>query len=102
MSKIKPHAFTEFIKRYGEDALLDCLERNEKAGIVYHRDGINGDYDNFGNVETLNAVASGDLQTLRRLISGGANVNVMWTKAALQPLWRRRGFFWQPDPSSMA
>ena len=42
-----------FIKRYGEMALLDCLERNEKLGIVYHREGINGDYDEFDNVEEL-------------------------------------------------
>ena len=35
------------------DLLLDCLERNEKKGVVYHRDGINGDYDDFDNVEEL-------------------------------------------------
>ena len=33
--------------------LLDCLERNEKNGIVYHRNGINGDYDDFDDVEQL-------------------------------------------------
>ncbi|MCM1114267.1 MAG: DUF3795 domain-containing protein [Clostridium sp.] len=53
LSKIKPYAFTEFVKRYGKDALLDCLERNEQQGIVYHRDGINGDYDDFNDVEKL-------------------------------------------------
>lgn len=53
LSKIKPYGFTLFIKRYGEMALLDCLERNEKLGIVYHREGINGDYDEFDNVEEL-------------------------------------------------
>lgn len=53
LSKIKPYAFTEFVKRYGEDMLLDCLERNEKTGIVYHREGINGDYDDFDDVEDL-------------------------------------------------
>ena len=53
LSKIKPYAFTVFAKRYGENKLLDCLERNEKNGIVYHRDGINGDYDAFTNVEEL-------------------------------------------------
>lgn len=53
LSKIKPYAFTEFIKRYGEEQLLDCLERNELNGIIYHRDGINGDYDNFDDVEKL-------------------------------------------------
>ena len=53
LSKIKPYAFTEFAKRYGEDTLLDCLERNEKMGVVYHREGINGDYDAFDDVEAL-------------------------------------------------
>ncbi len=51
--KIKPFGFIEFIKRYGKERLLDCLERNEKNGVVYHRDGINGDYDDFSNVEQL-------------------------------------------------
>lgn len=53
LGKIKPYAFTEFVRRYGEDCLLDCLERNENRGIVYHREGINGDYDDFDDVETL-------------------------------------------------
>ena len=47
------YGFTLFIKRYGEKELLDCLERNEKAGIVYHREGIYGDYDDFHDVEEL-------------------------------------------------
>lgn len=51
--KIKPLAFTEYIRRYGKDALLDRLEINEKNGIVYHREGIIGDYDDFDNVEEL-------------------------------------------------
>lgn len=53
LSKIKPYAFTLFLKRYGEDELLDCLERNEKNGIVYHREGIVGDYDDFDDAEKL-------------------------------------------------
>ncbi len=53
LHKIKPYAFTQFVKRYGEEALLDCLEENEKNGIVYHREGINGDYDDFEDVEEL-------------------------------------------------
>lgn len=32
---------------------MDCLERNEKDGIVYHREGIIGDYDDFDDVEKL-------------------------------------------------
>ena len=53
LSKIKAYGFTQFVKRYGEAELLDCLERNEKAGVVYHREGINGDYDAFDDVEAL-------------------------------------------------
>lgn len=47
LSKIKPYGFSLFIKRYGEDKLLACLVENEKRGIVYHREGTNGDYDNL-------------------------------------------------------
>lgn len=53
LSKIKPYGFTLFAKRYGKKMLLDCLERNEKNGIVYHREGIVGDYDEFDDVEKL-------------------------------------------------
>ena len=51
--KIKPRAFNEFIKRYSKQELLNRLEINEKNGIVYHRDGIIGDYDDFDDIETL-------------------------------------------------
>ena len=50
---MKPYAFTLFIKRYGEEKLLDCLAQNEKKGIVYHRKGFEGDYDDFDNIEDL-------------------------------------------------
>lgn len=53
LAKIKPYGFKLFIQRYGKDALLDCLERNEAGGIVYHREGITGDYDEFDDVEEL-------------------------------------------------
>ena len=53
MQKIKPYGFTLFIKRYGVEELLDCLERNEKNGVVYHREGVLGDYDDFEDVEEL-------------------------------------------------
>lgn len=46
LAKIKISTFSKFINRYGEEKLLDNLERNEKSGIVYHYDGeIIGDYD---------------------------------------------------------
>ena len=38
---------------YGEKELLDCLERKEQAGVVYHRNGFIGDYDEFDNVDEL-------------------------------------------------
>lgn len=53
LAKIKPYGFNLFIRRYGEEALLDCLEANEKAGVVYHREGVSGDYDGFDDVEKL-------------------------------------------------
>ena len=51
--KIKPRAFAEFARRYGVTEFLDCLERNERAGIIYHREGIMGDYDDFNDLEEL-------------------------------------------------
>ena len=53
LAKIKPYGFTVFVKRYGVEALLNHLEENERNGIVYHRSGIVGDYDDFDNVEAL-------------------------------------------------
>lgn len=53
LSKAKPYGFTLFARRYGEAELLDCLGRNESRGIVYHRDGIHGDYDDFEDTEDL-------------------------------------------------
>ena len=53
LGKIKPYAFTQFIKRYDVDSLLDCLEKNEARGILYHREGIVGDYDDFEDVDAL-------------------------------------------------
>ena len=53
LSKIKPYGFTEFVKRYGVETLLDRLAVNEENGVVYHRDGVMGDYDEFEDVEAL-------------------------------------------------
>lgn len=50
---IKPYGFGVFIRRYGKEELLDCLERNERSGVVYHRSGLHGDYDDFEDVEAL-------------------------------------------------
>lgn len=40
-------------RRYGMEDLPDRLEINKKAGIIYHREGIKGDYDEFDDVEEL-------------------------------------------------
>ena len=53
LAKNKAYGFTLFAKRYGMEELLDCLERNEKQGVVYHREGIVGDYDEFDDAEEL-------------------------------------------------
>ena len=53
LQKSKPYGFTLFARRYGEQALLDRLEQNERKGVVYHRQGILGDYDEFEDPEEL-------------------------------------------------
>lgn len=43
---VRIQAFAAFARKYGAEKLLDCLEKNEKAGVVYHRPGsLTGDYD---------------------------------------------------------
>lgn len=51
--KTKPHGFTVFAKKYGEKYLIECLEKNENNGVIYHRSGIKGDYDECKNLEEL-------------------------------------------------
>lgn len=53
LGKIKPYAFSLVAKEYGEQYLLDCLQKNEQNGVIYHREGISGDYDDFDDVEKL-------------------------------------------------
>lgn len=50
---LRPYGFGLFARRCGEDALLDCLEANERRGVVYHRRDFTGDYDGFETVEEL-------------------------------------------------
>ncbi len=62
LEKPRIHAFARFVKEYGEDKLLDCLEQNEKKGVVYHEKGkLTGDYDNFKTEDEIIAfILSGD------------------------------------------
>lgn len=55
LAKAKPAAFRAFAARYGVETLLDCLERNERGGVVYHRKGIVGDYDGLEDADALEA-----------------------------------------------
>jgi hypothetical protein len=46
LDKVRIRAFAAFARSYGVEALLDCLERNEQAGMIYHHPGkLTGDYD---------------------------------------------------------
>ena len=40
LAKGKPYGFIQFIRQYGQERLLDCLEANEKRGVVYHGRGL--------------------------------------------------------------
>jgi hypothetical protein len=53
LAKIKPRGFRLFARRYGVNELLDCLACNEQNGVVYHRAGHTGDYDDFADEEAL-------------------------------------------------
>ncbi len=53
--KLRVRTFAKFIAEHGEDMLMDCLERNEKHGTVYHYPGqIIGDYDIPTNAAEIN------------------------------------------------
>lgn len=46
LDKPRIRAFARFVKDNGMERLLQCLERNERAGLVYHYPGgLVGDYD---------------------------------------------------------
>ncbi len=45
-NKLRVRTFAKFIGEHGEEKLIECLERNEKNGMVYHYAGqLIGDYD---------------------------------------------------------
>lgn len=67
LSKLKPRAFTLFAQKYGMCRLMECLEINEKRGIVYHRSGITGDYDECSDInEVLRLIEEGKLHCLQK------------------------------------
>jgi hypothetical protein len=57
LDSVRIKAFARFIGEYGEEMLMDCLERNERAGIVYHYEGeLTGDYDKPSTEEEIIAM----------------------------------------------
>lgn len=54
LDNIRIRAFAKFIRQYSLEHLLQCLENNEKNGIVYHYPGkLKGDYDVFTNEDEI-------------------------------------------------
>lgn len=60
LQKPKARAFAAFAKEHGVERLMDCLERNQRAGIVYHYPGgFTGDYDLPTEEEVLDLLENG-------------------------------------------
>lgn len=54
LDEVRIRAFARFAKEFGPEKLLDCLEMNEKSGIVYHYPGkLTGDYDKYETEERI-------------------------------------------------
>ena len=65
--KIRILAFAEFIKQHGEEKVMECLERNEKNGIVYHYpEQLVGDYDKYETVDKVSEILKGFEIKLRK------------------------------------
>jgi hypothetical protein len=62
LDKVRIRAFGMFVREHGVETLLDCLERNERAGIVYHYAGKHvGDYDvPMTETAIMNLILNGD------------------------------------------
>jgi hypothetical protein len=60
--KVRVLAFAEYIKLNGVEKMLECFERNEKRGIVYHYPGqLIGDYDKYNTVDNVIEMLNGTL-----------------------------------------
>lgn len=54
LDKVKIKAFSVFVRDYGKEKLMDCLEKNENDGVVYHqKSSVSGDYDLFKTHEEV-------------------------------------------------
>lgn len=53
-------AFAAFARNYGVEELINCLERNEQAGIQYHYpESIKGDYDGCPEEDLFEMIRTG-------------------------------------------
>ena len=61
LDKVRICAFASFVKEYGEEEMMRCLEKNEAAGITYHYPGqLVGDYDRYSTErEIMNMLKEG-------------------------------------------
>ena len=54
LNKLRVRTFAKFISEYGENKLMDLLEKNEKSGLIYHYKGqLIGDYDKPATEEEI-------------------------------------------------
>lgn len=52
--KLRVRTLAEFISEYGEQKLLNALQKNENAGVIYHyKDRLEGDYDLLQSEEEI-------------------------------------------------
>ncbi len=57
LDKLRVRTFAKFIAKYGEEKLMDALEKNEFNGMVYHYEGqLVGDYDKPKTEEEIRAL----------------------------------------------
>ncbi len=60
VGRVKLRAFITCIKEDGMDNFLKYIERNSESGVVYHRNGIWGDYDLESEEAVLKLLRTGN------------------------------------------
>lgn len=53
LSSLRIRTFAAYAKEHGADALLAHLDRKAAQGVLYHRNGLTGDYDGFADEVSL-------------------------------------------------
>ena len=61
LNKLRVRAFAKFVSENGEEKFMDLLEKNEKAGLIYHYEGqLIGDYDKPDTEEGIKKLILGN------------------------------------------